>query len=45
MKCLFSHYYIYISLLLALSGCNDQRGTLALGTIERDQIALTATAR
>ncbi|PSU23263.1 hypothetical protein CTM84_04230 [Photobacterium kishitanii] len=44
MKCLFPHYYIYISLLLVLSGCNDQRGALALGTIERDQIALTATA-
>jgi HlyD family secretion protein len=44
MKHLLSRYCTYISLFIILSGCNDQHGTLALGTIERDQITLTATA-
>ncbi|KJF88660.1 membrane protein [Photobacterium phosphoreum] len=43
MKHLLSRYCTYISLFIILSGCNDQHGTLALGTIERDQITLTAT--
>lgn len=44
MKYLSPNYYIFIPLLVVISGCNDHRRPLALGTIERDQIALTATA-
>nr|WP_232597919.1 hypothetical protein [Photobacterium carnosum] len=44
MKSLLSKCYLFIPLLLGISGCNDHREELALGTIERDQITLTATA-
>ncbi|MEC6906539.1 hypothetical protein VXS04_02505 [Photobacterium piscicola] len=44
MKGLLSSYCIFIPLLLVISGCNDHRDALALGSTERDQVALTATA-
>ncbi|MEC6815956.1 HlyD family efflux transporter periplasmic adaptor subunit [Photobacterium toruni] len=44
MKGLLSKCYLFIPLLLGISGCNDHRDELALGTIERDQISLVATA-
>ncbi|WP_408900215.1 HlyD family secretion protein [Photobacterium piscicola] len=44
MKGLLSSYCIFIPFLLVISGCNDHRDALALGSTERDQVALTATA-
>ena len=44
MKGLLLSYCIFIPFLLVISGCNDHHDNLALGSIERDQIALTATA-
>lgn len=44
MKYVLPRYCIFIALFGVVTGCNDQAATLALGTIERDQIALTATA-
>ena len=44
MKGLLPSYCIFIPFLLVISGCNDHRDALALGSTERDQVALTATA-
>lgn len=44
MKGLLSSYCIFIPFLLVISGCNDHRDALALGSTERDQVVLTATA-
>lgn len=44
MKGLLSSYCIFMPFLLVISGCNDHRDALALGSTERDQVALTATA-
>ncbi|MEC6795584.1 HlyD family efflux transporter periplasmic adaptor subunit [Photobacterium sp. S4TG1] len=44
MKGLLSSYCLFIPFLLVISGCNDHRDALALGSTERDQVALTATA-
>lgn len=45
MLCRFvPRFFLMVAGLLILSGCSEDDGSIALGTLERDRVALTATA-